>query len=1022
MMFTGGSKVCCVDEVSSGIDPLARRKVWDILLAERGRRTILLTTHFLDEADVLSDHISILSKGILKAEGTAVELKQRLGGGYAVSVSSHTTFELPPELQQIRKRIDYDHTIYALPGSRDVAAFISHLDRQGVTDYRVQGPSVESVFLRLADEIRDDLGLRAPSDTDVTATSSEQDGKISDISSEVIAAEKFKAGGTLDLHTGQGTTLLRQSWILFKKRFTVLRRNFWPYAAAILIPIIAGGLTSLFLSGFVRPGCSAGAQISEEEISDFTSSVTVDAPYGPPDAVPTQALTARYPQLNASSLHPVNNLDAMNQYITRDYHNATPGGIWVGDTPTFAWLAQYELQSPVLVQSLMDQLLIQTPITTQFQPFSTPFASQAGDTLQLILYFGLAMSAYPGFFALYPTSERLRKVRALHYSNGIRSLPIWSAYTLFDFISVLIVSIIAIAIWTGTWDGWYYPGYLFVVFFLYGLTSIVYSYVVSLFVSSQLAAFAFAAGSQCALFLIYLISYMAIITYAPVNRIDANITTAHFTISLISPAGSLLRSLLLTLNEFSILCHGFEVASYPGEVTVYGGPILYLIVQFVLLMSFLVWYDSGGRIDSLFRRRRNTSTDHTDALAEAEAESLDDPELRRELSNVTSSNPETGLRVAHLSKAFGSNRAVDDITFGIRPGTVFALLGPNGAGKSTTISLIRGDLRPTTKRSEVAIQGADLFANRVKARNNLGVCPQFDAMDAMTVSEHLLFYARARGVKDANHNVHVVTHAVGLHPYANRLAAKLSGGNKRKLSLAIALMGNPAVLLLDEPSSGMDAAAKRVMWRVLGSVSTGRALLITTHSMEEADALADRAGIVASRMLALGSTERLRREWGDALNVHVVHEGAPHTSDEEMEAMRSWVLEHIEGAIVEGRTWHGQLRFSVPNQPRSTNDASKLKDVEATDEEVEAETAKDVELSSADRSRRTGNGMTISQVFALLEENKDVLKFAQYSVSPTTLDQVFLNVVNKHNVEEENSGHAGPRRRRRGLGGLFKRA
>ena len=993
MMFTGGSRVCCVDEVSSGIDPLARRKVWDILLAERGKRTILLTTHFLDEADVLSDHIAILSKGILKAEGTAVELKQCLGGGYGVRVHSNAAYKLSPDLQQIPKRVDYDQTIYALRDSGDVSAFIAELDRQGVTEYRVQGPTVESVFLRLADEIKDDLGMRAPSDTDVSRMPEAIiDG---DASSDELAAEKFRSGGTLDLHVGQGTSLMQQSWILFRKRFTVLRRNVWPYAAAILIPIIAAGLVTLFIGDdFTEPSCSPGAQISAEEVAGFTNAITVDTPYGPPGAVPTQALTAHYSLLNSSSLHAVNSLDAMKTYIRMDYHNATPGGIWVGDTPTFAWLAEYSMNSPILIQNLVDSLLTQTPITTQYQPFSTPLASQAGDTLQMILYFGLAMSAYPGFFALYPTAERLRKVRALHYSNGIRSLPIWSAYTLFDFISVLVVSVIAIAIWTGAWDGWYNPGYLFVVFFLYGLTSVAYSYVISLFVPSQLAAFAFAAGSQCALFLLYLISYFAIITYDQVNRIDSDITTSHFTIGLITPSGNLLRSLLLTLNEFSVTCDGFEFISYPGDITAYGGPILYLTVQFVLLTTFLVWYDAGGRIGNLFRRQRSKA----DNLAEVEAtETSSDDALQHELSNVSSNRDDRGLRVLHLSKTFGTNKAVEDVTFGIQPSQVFALLGPNGAGKSTTISLIRGDLRPSTKRSEVHIHGRALLSDRVAARNYLGVCPQFDAMDAMTVREHLLFYARARGVPQPTHNVHAVMHAVGLHPYTDRLAAKLSGGNKRKLSLAIALMGNPAVLLLDEPSSGMDAAAKRVMWRVLGSVSAGRALLITTHSMEEADALAHRAGIVAGRMLTLGSTDHLRRQWGDALNVHIVHEAAPHTSEADMEEMRKWVLANVKGALVEERTWHGQLRFAVPNTSHA--------DTQSHGKIGEAVTTESDDATPRADERQNGSGMTVSQLFALLEANKEVLRFAQYSVSPTTLDQVFLNVVNKHNVEEENSGH-----------------
>jgi len=446
---------------------------------------------------------------------------------------------------------------------------------------------------------------------------------------------------------------------------------------------------------------------------------------------------------------------------------------------------------------------------------------------------------------------------------------------------------------------------------------------------------------------------MCIITYAPANAIDKDINIAHFTISLITPAGSLLRAILLSLNEFSITCDGFSLASYPGGILVYGGPILYLIVQFFLLLAFLIWYDSGGRLVLRKKGARKEDLEEVEAL---------DPELSDELARVQSSND--GLRVLNLSKTFGDNKAVDNVTYGIRKGEVFALLGPNGAGKSTTISLVRGDIRADS--GEVFIDGVSLSKHRVAARNHLGVCPQFDAMDQMTVIEHLRLYARVRGVPDIKHNVTAVMHAVGLDSYANRLAANLSGGNKRKLSLAIALMGNPAVLLLDEPSSGMDAAAKRVMWRVLGSVTHGRALLITTHSMEEADALAQRAGIMARRMLALGTTAALRKRHGDAYYVHLIHAEAPHTSPDEMERVRQWVLANVPDAITEDRTYHGQLRFSVPNTSQG--------------------------------SRKLG----ISGLFNLLEANKEELRFAYYSVSPTTLDQVFLNVVNKHNVEEEN--------------------
>ncbi|KAL8644157.1 MAG: hypothetical protein Q9210_007396, partial [Variospora velana] len=143
---------------------------------------------------------------------------------------------------------------------------------------------------------------------------------------------------------------------------------------------------------------------------------------------------------------------------------------------------------------------------------------------------------------------------------------------------------------------------------------------------------------------------------------------------------------------------------------------------------------------------------------------------------------------------------------------------------------------------------------------------------------HLDFYARVRSVADPAHNISQVIRAFGLDAHRDRIAHKLSGGTNRKLSLAIALIGDPAVLLLDEPSSGLDAGARRRMWDTLQQVGGGRAVVLTTHSMDEADALARRAGIIGSRMLTVGSVERLRRAWGGAYHVRLVMRSAPYTA------------------------------------------------------------------------------------------------------------------------------------------------
>jgi ATP-binding cassette subfamily A (ABC1) protein 3 len=351
---------------------------------------------------------------------------------------------------------------------------------------------------------------------------------------------------------------------------------------------------------------------------------------------------------------------------------------------------------------------------------------------------------------------------------------------------------------------------------------------------------------------------------------------------------------------------------------------------------------------------------------------------------------EDGLRVTHLTKTFKKNTAVDNVSFGIKRGEVFALLGPNGAGKSTTISLIRGDIKPSRNGGDVFVEEVSVIKNLADARANLGVCPQFDALDHMTVREHLEFYAKVRGIPDVQHNVTSVLQAVGLESFSTRMAHALSGGNKRKLSLGIALMGNPTVVLLDEPSSGLDAASKRIMWKTLASTVAGRSILLTTHSMEEADALAGRVGIMARRMLALGTPDNLRHRFGDALHIHLVSVNAPRTSQEEMDRVITWIRTTFPTADVEEKTYHGQLRFSVH--------ASEVLAVTQGRNQAEI-TSHNQDLSQS----------AIGNLVVLLEEKKAQLGIGHYSVSPTTLDQVFLTIVGQHNVKEEGYEETGKR-------------
>jgi ATP-binding cassette, subfamily A (ABC1), member 3 len=684
MMLTGGSAVCCVDEVSSGIDPLSRRKIWDILLAERGKRTIILTTHFLDEADLLADHIAILSKGTLRAQGSSVELKDRLGAGYRIHVFNARDIKNSPEIEGVKRVISFDVISYLAPSSNLAAQVIRALEADGISDYKFSSPTIEDVFLQVAEEVKNE-SLKTP-DTDSTdekQTISNDTGILSE------QAENEK----LELLSGQPIGFFRQTVVLLQKRCTVFKSNWFPYVAALLIPIVAAALTSLFVKGQDPAGCrptnenSAGSNAAYMNLfdnlylvagpaSEFDqtrlASLFMPVLSGPSSGDPSTPTAAASNATTSfvKALHLVDSFADFNKYVVDYRKNVTPAGWWLGDAHSPATVI-YEadvgsVYTSIFGQNALDIMLSNTSIATTYAKFTSPFVPGTGNSLQLLTYLCLALSAYPAFFGLYPNVERRRNVRGLQYSNGVRSLPLWVAYTLFDFAIVLVSSAIVTAIFASVSDVWYHVDYIFLIFFLYGLASILLSYVISLFCGNQLSTYAFSAAGQAVGFLIYFIAYLAVQTYAPLTQIDSSLKIVHFVISAFIPIGSVVRTLFVALNLFNTTCDGEQLRSDPGSILAYGGPILYLIVQSVLLFAFLLWHDSGAGNTILNRITQKAIKPNNDG-------NVSDEEVANELVRVTSTaQGDDGLRVLHLTKSFGKFTAVDNVSFGVKHGEVFA--------------------------------------------------------------------------------------------------------------------------------------------------------------------------------------------------------------------------------------------------------------------------------------------------------------------------------------------------------------
>jgi ABC-2 type transport system ATP-binding protein len=224
------------------------------------------------------------------------------------------------------------------------------------------------------------------------------------------------------------------------------------------------------------------------------------------------------------------------------------------------------------------------------------------------------------------------------------------------------------------------------------------------------------------------------------------------------------------------------------------------------------------------------------------------------------------IQVQNLQKSFGSTRAVDGISFEVAAGTIYGLLGPNGAGKTTTISCVTGLLKPDGGR--VAIDGVEFAADPIRAKRALGVVPQETAIyGTLSAYENVAYFASLHGLagSDLRAKVNAALERVGLAPDSKQQSRTFSGGMKRRLNLAIGLVHGPKILLLDEPTVGIDPQARINILDVVRELQReGTAVLYTTHYLEEAETLCDRVGIVDhGRILAEGTVPELRRLVGE---------------------------------------------------------------------------------------------------------------------------------------------------------------
>ena len=424
----------------------------------------------------------------------------------------------------------------------------------------------------------------------------------------------------------------------------------------------------------------------------------------------------------------------------------------------------------------------------------------------------------------------------------------------------------------------------------------------------------------------------------------------------------------------------------PGDVVSTG--MSALVISSLVLLVLLVylnqvlpsefgvrkpWYFIFTEPYDYFKKKRvedipsNKLKTDEELYKEDKLATLEDDDAAAERKRVNAMNlsvkaKEYPLIIRNIRKQYGSGKIANkSMCLAVEENTVFGLLGPNGAGKSTLISMMTGLYPPTNGTAYVA--GFDIRSQMDQVYRNIGVCPQHDILwDDLTCGEHILFYARLRGCppQKEQDTVKKALSDVNLLQYENRLSKTLSGGEKRRLSIAIAMGGTSSLVYLDEPTTGLDPEVRRVIWDIIQRAKRDKTILLTTHSMEEADILSTRIGIMALGVLrCVGTPLHLKRKYGRGFKLTL---SFYKESDRNADMLsRQDAFKFIETEILPIDKWR------KIDQAGITGSAT----YEFDDD---------------------GKGV-VSKILDLMEEHKVKLGVEDWGISQTSLEEVFLNIV-----------------------------
>lgn len=978
----GDPQVLLLDEPTAGLDPFSRHRVWSFLRERKAGRVILLSTNLTDEADILADRKVILSNGRLKCAGSSVFLKRRWGLGYHLSLYRNETCDPEKITSLINHHIpdaklkteSKEKLVYILPVERtnkfpDLFGDLDEGCSLGVMSYEVSTSTLNEVVTKLE-------GNSVAEQDFEQEEMSRDTGRLHEMDPPCPSApETQKAVSVAGLWR-------LQFWAMARLRFLQLRRG------------KKGLLTLLFVFGVaVFPLIVESifyAVLNETTDWEFKPELYFLSPGQLPQDPRTSLLIINNTESNIEdfiqSLKHQNILLEVDDFENR---NGTEDPSYNGAIVVSGKQKDYRFSVacntkrlhcfPVLVSVVSNALLRMFNQTRRIRTERSAYPLG-----HVLLWTGLPQGSFFLFFvtcslspyiAMSSVSDYKKRTKSQLWVSGLFPSAYWCGQALVD---VSLYSLILLAM--------YLIFYLANMVYIYLTSRVIFALVVmtlgyaaSLIFLTYVIAFIFRKRRKNSGLWSFCFYVVTVITFGIIMLFAPDVPVLITCMTLV-PSATLSGFTAFLQQRISQYWIKYQEANYDLSAADF---LVCLIPYFQALLFMFVLRCLEAKCGKNIMRKDpvfRISPQSRDARSNTEKPVAEDEDVQAERIRTatalnTSIEEKPVIIASCLHKEYAGQKkrcfsrrrkktAVRNISFCVKKGEILGLLGPSGAGKSSSVRMISGMTTPTAGEVELTGYGSDPGQQGDASIRFLGYCPQENVLwPSLTTRDHLEVFAAVKGLQRADARVAIsrLVDAFKLQEQLNVPVQKLPGGAARKLCFVLSLLGDPPILLLDEPSTGLDPTEQKQLWQTIQRAvrNTARGALLTTHSMAEAEAVCDRVAVMVSgRLRCIGSIQHLKNSLG-----------------------KDYILELKLKEASQGMSVHTEVLRLFP------------------------QAAQQERYSSFSAYRLPVQDVQpLSQAFHKLETVKRNFNLEEYSLSQCTLEKVFIELSKEQelgNVDEE---------------------